>query len=47
MPSLIRLIVVLAVIGGVCYGVLWSFANLVEPQPREMSVTIPADRFAK
>ncbi len=42
MPSLIRLLVSLGLIGGAVYGVLWSFANLVEPQPREMSVNRPA-----
>lgn len=47
MPSLIRLLVVLGIIGGVAYGVLWCFANLVEPHPREMTVNVPQDRFAK
>jgi hypothetical protein len=47
MPSLIRLLVILGLIGGAVYGVLWSFANLVEPHPREMSVSVPQDRFAK
>jgi hypothetical protein len=47
MPSLIRLLVVLGLIGGVAYGTLWAFANLVEPHTREMSVNVPADRFAK
>ncbi|WP_202911183.1 hypothetical protein [Ancylobacter sp. TS-1] len=47
MPSLIRLLVILAVLGGIGYGTLWAFANLVQPQVREMSVTVPADRFVK
>lgn len=47
MPSLIRLLVILGLIGGAVYGVLWSFANLVEPHPREMSINVPQDRFAK
>lgn len=47
MPSLIRLLAILALLGGVGYGTLWAFANLVAPQPREMSVTVPPDRFAK
>lgn len=47
MPSLIRLLVILAVLGGIGYGTLWAFANLVQPHAREMSVTVPADRFAK
>lgn len=47
MPSLIRLLVILAIIGGVVYGAMWSLANLVEPQKREMSVNVPQERFAK
>ncbi|MFK8249964.1 hypothetical protein [Ancylobacter terrae] len=47
MPSLIRLLIILGLIGGAVYGVLWSFANLVQPEPREMSQTVPQDRFAK
>ncbi|MDQ0510459.1 hypothetical protein [Ancylobacter amanitiformis] len=44
MPSLIRLLVILAVLGGIGYGAMWALANLVEPQPREMSVTVPLDK---
>ena len=44
MPSLLRLLAILAVIGGIGYGTLWAFANLVEPKPREMSVAVPLDR---
>lgn len=47
MPSLIRLLVIVGILGGAVYGVLWCFANLVQPQPREMSVNVPQDRFAK
>ncbi|WP_170308625.1 hypothetical protein [Ancylobacter pratisalsi] len=47
MPSLIRLLVILALLGGLGYGTLWAFANLVKPQQREMSVNVPQDRFAK
>ncbi len=47
MPSLIRLLIVLGLLGGIGYGTLWAFANLVQPQTREMSVAVPPDRFAK
>jgi hypothetical protein len=47
MPSLFRFLTVVAVLGGIVYGVLFSLANFVDPKPREMSVTIPADRFLK
>ena len=47
MPSLFRFLTVVAVIGGVVYGVIFALANSVNPKPREMTVTIPADRFLK
>ena len=45
MPSLIRLIVVLAVLAGLAYGTMLSLALFVEPTPREMSIKIPAKRL--
>ena len=47
MPSLIRFLVVVALLAGLGFGALWALANLVEPQPREMTVTIPTDRLGK
>ena len=47
MPSLFRFLTVVAVIGGIVYGVIFALANFVNPKPREMTVTIPADRFLK
>ncbi|MFL6820256.1 MAG: histidine kinase [Bradyrhizobium sp.] len=47
MPSLFRFLAVVAVIGGIVYGVLFALANFVEPKPREMTVTVPADKFLK
>lgn len=47
MPSLFRFLTVVAVIAGVIYGVIFALANFVSPKPREMTVTIPADRFLK
>jgi xanthosine utilization system XapX-like protein len=47
MPSLFRFLIVLAVIAGVVYGVIFTLANFVNPKPREMTVTIPSDRFLK
>ena len=47
MPSLFRFLTVVAVIAGVGYGVIFALANLVNPKPREMTVTIPADKFLK
>ena len=47
MPSLFRFLTVIAVIAGVIYGAIFALANFVSPKPREMTVTIPADRFLK
>ncbi|KRR29560.1 hypothetical protein [Bradyrhizobium retamae] len=47
MPSLFRFLTVVGVIAGVIYGVVFALANFVNPNPREMTVTIPADKFLK
>jgi hypothetical protein len=47
MPSLIRLLVVLGFLGGFAYGASFALATLVEPKPREITITIPQDRLAK
>jgi hypothetical protein len=47
MPSLFRFLMVAAVIGGMIYGVIFALANFVNPKPREMTFTIPADKFLK
>jgi len=46
-PTLIRLIVVLLVLTGLGYAGLWALANLVEPQPREITFTVPQERLGK
>jgi hypothetical protein len=47
MPSLFRFLTVVAIIGGLGYGLIFALANFVNPKPREMTVTIPADKFLK
>jgi hypothetical protein len=47
MPSLFRLIVALGLLGSLVYGAMFALANFVEPKPREITVTVPQDRFAK
>jgi uncharacterized membrane protein YpjA len=41
MPSLLRLLAVLAIIFGVIYGGVYSLAHFVQPTPRQMSVFVP------
>ena len=47
MPSLLRFLTVVAILVGIVYGVVFVLANFVQPKPREMSVTIPPDKFLK
>jgi len=45
MPSLLRLLVVLALIAGVIYGGMLALIIMVEPDQHEMTVRIPAERL--
>jgi hypothetical protein len=47
MPSLIRLLVVLGILSGFAYGAIFALATMVQPKPREITVTIPQDRLTK
>ena len=47
MPSLFRFLVIVAVLGGLGYAAVYVLANFVELKPREITVTIPPDRFLK
>ena len=47
MPSLFRFLPVVAVICGIGYGFVFALAYFVHPKPREMTVTIPPDKFLK
>jgi len=44
MPSLFRFLFVIALLAGIVYGGMLALTILVEPNPREMSVRIPAER---
>jgi hypothetical protein len=47
MPSLLRLIAVIAILAAAIYGGLYALAHYVQPKSREISVTIPPDKFFK
>jgi hypothetical protein len=45
MPSLIRFLIVVGIIGGIGFGVIFALATFVNPKPREITVTVPPDRL--
>jgi hypothetical protein len=47
MPSLIRFFTIVAVIGGLIYGGIFALATFFDPEPREITVTVPPDKFQK
>jgi hypothetical protein len=47
MPSLIRFLVLLGMLGGLAYGAMYALANWYDPKPREITVSVPPDKFAK
>ena len=47
MPSLVRFLTVIAIAAAAIYAGLYSLAHFVNPKPREISVTIPPDKFFK
>ena len=47
MPSLFRFLFVVGIICAVGYASVFALATLVKPKPREISQTIPPDKFYK
>ena len=47
MPSLFRFLSIIAIVGAVIYGGLYALAHFVQPIPREITVSIPPDKFFK
>jgi hypothetical protein len=47
MPSLFRFLLVVGLLGGLAYGGVYSLARFVEPQPREIVITIPPDNLLR
>ena len=47
MPSLFRFLIFVGLIGGLAYAGVFALANFVKLQPREISVTVPPDKFVK
>jgi hypothetical protein len=47
LPSLIRFLVIVAILAGLVYGGMIALVAFVEPQPREMTQTLPANKLNK
>jgi len=47
MPSLIRFLLVLCLLAGLGYGAMFALAHWYDPKPREITVSIPPDKFVK
>jgi hypothetical protein len=47
MPSLLRFLAIVAILCALVYAGLYSLAHFVQPNPREISVSIPPDKFFK
>jgi len=45
MPTLFRLLTIIAVIVGIAYGAMYALATFVKPNVGEMSVRIPPERL--
>jgi hypothetical protein len=45
MPSLIRLLFAIGLLGGLGYAGVLALGTLVEPQKREITVTVPQERL--
>ena len=45
MPTLFRLLALIAVVVGIAVGAMFALATFVDPEPREMSVTIPNSKL--
>ena len=47
MPSLLRFLAVIGVVLALLYGSMLALVNWYEPKAREMSVSVPPDKFTK
>ena len=45
MPTLFRFLVLIAILGGLVAAAMFALATLVQPEPRETTVTIPSSRL--
>jgi hypothetical protein len=47
MPSLFRFLTAVALAGGLLYAGMFVLATWFDPKPREITVSVPPDKFVK
>jgi hypothetical protein len=47
MPSLFRFLVIVGILVGLVYAAIFALATMVQPQSREITVTVPQDKLQK
>jgi hypothetical protein len=47
MPSLLRFLMVIGIIFGLAYAAIFALATMVDPKARDITVTVPPDKFVK
>jgi hypothetical protein len=47
MPSLFRFLTAVAIMGVLIYGGMFALATWFDPTPREITVSVPPDKFSK
>lgn len=45
MPTLFRFLAILVVLAGAAWGAMWGLATFVEPQARDVTIRLPAERL--
>lgn len=47
MPSLFRFLSIVAIIAAIGYAAMYALATMVPLKPREITISVPQDRFVK
>ena len=45
MPTLVRLLVILAILAALGFGAMFALATFVEPRQSEMTIRVPTDKL--
>ncbi len=47
MTIIARMLLIVAVLAGIAYAGIWSLATFVEPEQREIVITVPQSSFTR